>query len=124
MTVLRLRSLMKIVKSGWRQTTGSGWLLCVPMTEEEAALFAPGDTVTAELRGQSLRVKTKSVLPGPGAERWVLFSFREGLEAVSSVRTVQVSLVLHRAEGYLLPAAALRREDGETVVDWFVIGGG
>ncbi|MBQ9413027.1 MAG: hypothetical protein IJU29_08035, partial [Oscillospiraceae bacterium] len=99
-----------------RLVTGSGWLLCVPMTEEEAALFAPGDTETAELRGQSLRVKTKSVLAGPGAERWVLFSCREGLEAVSSVRTVQVSLVLRRAEGYLLPAAALRREDGETVV--------
>ena len=96
---------------GWgRLVVGREWIFSSPQTDER---LAPGSAVTVRLPdGTEVRA---DVLGGDGT---VLRGDR-GLAALLDDGEITLTAVLERREGYLLPAAALREEDGSAwVLRW------
>lgn len=96
--------------------TGSEWSYCALLQGEAAARFAPGDRVQLRLPdGSECTVRVGSVVT-EGQETLVRFRCRERPEAVLGLRKTEMTAILERFEGYLLPAAALTEREGKLFV--------
>ena len=99
-----------------RLVTGSAWRLGVLADAADAALFTQGTPVRLEIGGRVFEAELTGRFPGRGGRTGLLFTGRTGLEALLNERFVEVTAVLAETDGLLIPAEALREEDGETVV--------
>ena len=98
-----------------RLVTDGTWLLAALTDSFTVARFAPGTAVTVETEAAAFPAEVILVRVEDGRAA-VIFRCREALEAVLCRRTLTAEVVTDRAEGLLLPEAALREEDGEPAV--------
>ena len=92
-----------------RLCTGSAWYLAAPVPAESLGRFSPGDTVTLRLDALTVRARVSSVTPGED-EGVVLFSAREGLSDILSVRYTGGEAVLSEQSGLLVSEDAVFSE--------------
>ena len=98
-----------------RLVTGSRWRLASVTDGATAALFLPGERVTLMIGGERFDAEVASRF-SDGRREGVTFLGRSGLEKLLTTRFTTFTAVLSECDGLLLPAAALREENGETVV--------
>ena len=93
------------------------WYAAIPVTEENAERFAPGDTYTftfVDNDGIALPLTLERVLEGTDGQQPVLiFSCTRTPEGFDFLRTQRVQCVVDEITGYRVPIEALREHNGE-----------
>ncbi len=96
--------------------TDSRWAFAALLPLADAVRFSPGDALTLRLPDGREVAACVSALNESGGEALLILECREALSRVLSLRQTALTAVLSRWEGFSLPAAALREENGRFFV--------